>query len=342
VDVATHLLVSLALVRAFFPRCSWRFVSVVVLAGVLADIDLLTLFFGPDAYLSGRFTWTHSILGTLAIIAASTLLVVLFTRKSSPPQKAAPANTGFAAVGIATCIAAIAHVLTDLATSRGIALLWPFRQTRFAGDLLPTTDPWILILLIAGILLPELFALVSSEIGARDKAPRGRNGARLALALLCIYVGVRFSLHTTAAARLDAHAYRGESPRRVAALPDSLSPFTWHGIAETTSQICTMDVPAMYASRFDSESSVCVHKPEPSSAFTAAQQTEAAQRFVAAARFPKASVDTFDLETVIVIRDVRDLAEEQSRLALAARILVDSKGQVTSQHIVWARNVRLR
>ena len=336
------MLASLALARGFFPRRPWSFVFAFVLAGTLADIDLLSLLFGPSAYLSGRNTWTHSILGILAITAFSALVGRSLGTRSGPPQKAGPTNATFPAIFAAACFAATVHFLMDLATSSGITVLWPFAAARFAWDVLPATDPWILSLLIAGLLLPEVFRLVSSEIGVKDKSPRGRNGALIALALVCHYTGARVVLHGDAAAQLDAHSYHGETPRRIAALPDSLSLFTWHGIVETTSEICTIDAPAGNAARFDPETAVCVHKPEPSPALTAAQQTDAAQRFLAAAQFPKASVAATDGGTEVVIRDMRDTATNDALHALAVRILLDPKGLVTSQRILWARHVYLR
>jgi hypothetical protein len=342
VDFGTHLFTSLAISRGFFPRRPWRFLVAVTLAGTLADVDLLSILLGPSAYLSSRYTWTHSIIGTLAIIATTVLMGHFFAGDHRPSSAAGPASDSFGAMLTATTLAAVVHLSMDLATPQGVAVLWPFRPTRFAWDLLPATDPWILALLLAGVFLPELFALVSSEIGARDKAPRGRNGALIALAFIAIYTGSRFYLHANAAAQLDAHSYHGESPHRVAALPDTLSLFTWHGIVETTSQICTTKVPVTRVSGFDPETANCVHKPTPSAVLAAAQQTDAARRFVAAARFPKASVSAQDFETEIVLRDMRDLAQEENRQALAARIFVGPKDQVTSQSIVWARNLRLR
>jgi membrane-bound metal-dependent hydrolase YbcI (DUF457 family) len=251
VDLATHALTSLALARGFFPRRSWRFVAGVVLAGTLADADLLTLLFGPGAYLSGRLTATHSLAGTVLVVAVAAAFCVVVRPKNGPPQKAGPTNPGLGTILLAALLAAVVHLLMDLATSCGVALLWPFRATRFAGDFLPEIDPWILALLLAGILLPELFRLVGSEIGAKEKAPRGRNGAIVALALVQIYVGGRAILHGNGVAQLGAHSYRGESPRQAAAFPDSLSLVTWHGVVETASQICTADVPAAGTGRFD-------------------------------------------------------------------------------------------
>src|SRR5258708_33838696 len=111
-------------------------------------------------------------------------------------------------------------------------------MTRFAWDWLPGVDPWILALLLAGILLPELFGLVGSEIGAKTKAPRGRNGAIAALVLALIYVGGRATLHGNAVAQLDAHTYRGESPRRLAAVGDPASLAARHGGGGAATQGC--------------------------------------------------------------------------------------------------------
>jgi len=343
VDPASHALASLALVRGFFPRRSWRFTVIVVLAGTLADLDLLTLLFGPATYLSGRNTLTHSLLGTCAIVAIVCVCGYAWEKRRRAPQKTGPASAnGLGVLLLATFLAAELHPLLDLSTPDGIAIFWPFRPTRFAWDLLPATDPWILSLLLAGWLLPLVFSLVSVEIGAKSKSPRGHSGARIALALVCVYFGARFTMHSAAARQLDSHSFRGESPRQSGALPDSLSLLTWHGIAETTSLICTIDVPATPTSNFDSETAACVHKPEPSPALFTAQHTEAVRQFLSASRFPKATVGAMENGTEVVVRDLRYTVLGESRFAPAARVLLDSGGQVTSQRIVWAQDVRLR
>jgi membrane-bound metal-dependent hydrolase YbcI (DUF457 family) len=312
----------------------------VVLAGTLADVDLMA---GPAAYLSGRFTFTHSILGTVVVIASAAGVSRFLRARSGPPRKAGPTkNEGITAFLFAALLAAVVHVVMDLGASGGVALLWPMNGRRFAWDCLPGTDPWILALLLAGILLPELFALVGSEIGAKSKAPRGRNGALAALAMVVIYAGARATLHANAAAQLDAHSYRGESPRRVGAFADALSLVTWHGVVETATQICTVNVPAIQNTRFDPESAVCVYKPEESPVLAAAQQTEATRNFMQAARFPKASVGMTEDGTEVVVRDFRDIAEEEKAFAVAVRVLLDRYGAVISQKIIWASKARLR
>ena len=339
--------------RGFFPRRAWWFVMGVALAGTLADVDLLAELFGPKAYLSWRHTYTHSILGTVVVIAIAAGVSLLLRAKSSPTRKpirdaeSAPQKgvvtkeEGIATLLAATTLAAVVHVLMDLATSSGVELLWPVGETRFAWDWLPRIDPWILVVPLAGTLVPELFGLVGSEIGAKSKTPRGRDGALAALALLVIYVGARATLHGNAAAQLDAHTYRGESPRRVAAFADPVSLVTWRGLVETSTQICTMSVPAM-GTRFDPEGGVCVYKPEDSIFLQAAGRTETVKQFLKAARFPKASVGATEDGTEVMIRDARHTAEEEKRFAVAVRVLLDRKGRVTRQEILWASEIRLR
>jgi inner membrane protein len=325
-----------------------------VLAGTVADVDLFSVLFGPGTYLSARHTFTHSILGTVAVVAAAigtAQLLRLKRRPSRTPvrdaqnalQKAAATQeAGIVTLLIAATLAAVVHVLMDMCTSSGVALLWPWRETRFAWDWLPRVDPWILVLLLAGILLPELFGLIGSEIGTKDTSPRGRSGAIAALVLVLFYVGARATLHGNAVAQLDAHTYRGGSPRRLAAFADPVSLVTWHGVVEMATQICTVNVPASESARFDPESAVCVHKPEDSPPLQSAEQTEATKKFLHPARFPKASVGTIEDGTEVVVRDVRDYAQDEKRFAVAARVLLDRNGKVTRQEILWASEVRLR
>ena len=332
-DIPTHALTSFALARGFFPRRGWPIVVGMLIAGTIADVDQLSVFFGPAAYLAAHRTWTHSILATFLIAAIAAAITFYLDKKRTIPLHIMLAG----AFG-----AAAAHIVLDLFQSAGETLLWPFRATRFAADYLPRIDPWILTLLLAGILLPELFRLVGSEIGAKHKTPRGRNGALVALALIVIYISARGVLHGDATSILDAHSYRGESPRRLGAFPDPISLFTWHGIAETQSLVCLADVPVHSASEFDAEAANCQHKPESSPALDQAQKTAVAERFLRSARFPRATVEKTQDGYEVTIRSLRDVVEQETSHSVAARIVLNAKPRVLSQEIIWAGNLRLR
>jgi membrane-bound metal-dependent hydrolase YbcI (DUF457 family) len=331
-DIPTHALASFALARGFFPRRGWPIVAGMLIAGTIADIDQLSVFFGPAAYLAAHRTWTHSILATFIVVAmAAAVSFSLDKTKVIPPR----------IILAAAFVAAAAHILLDLFQSAGESLLWPFRTTRFAADYLPRIDPWILALLLAGILLPELFRLVSSEIGAKDKTPRGRNGALVALALIVVYISARGMLHGDAISVLDAHSYRGESPRRLGAFPDALSLFTWTGIVETQSLVCLAEVPVHSAREFDAEAANCQHKPEFSPALDMAQKTVTADKFLQSARFPRATVEKTQDGYEVTIRSLRDVVEQETH-SVAARIVLDAKPRVFSEELVWAKELKLR
>lgn len=332
-DIPTHALTSFALARGLFPRRGWPIVVGMLVAGTIADVDQLSVFFGPAAYLAAHRTWTHSILATLIIAAIAATLTFYLDKTESIPLRTILA---------AAFVGDAAHIVLDLFQSAGETLLWPFRATRFAADYLPRIDPWILTLLLAGILLPELFRLVGSEIGAKHKTPRGRNGALIALALIVVYISARGVLHGDATDILDAHSYRGESPRRLGAFPDPISLFTWHGIAETQSLVCLAEVPVHSAREFDAEAANCQHKPEFSPALDLAQKTAVAEKFLRSARFPRATFEKTQDGYEVTIRSLRDVVEQERSHSVAARIVLDAKPRVLSEELVWAKNLRPR
>jgi membrane-bound metal-dependent hydrolase YbcI (DUF457 family) len=333
VDIATHALSSYALARGFFPRRHWPVIAGMILAGTFADIDLLSALLGPAAYFAGHRTYTHSFLGALLIIAVAALFTIFVAKKQTE---------SISSLLLPLAAASFLHIVLDLFQSEGVTLLWPFSISRFALDWLPTIDPWILAILIVGIFLPELFRLVTSEIGAKSKSPRGRNGAVLALACIAVYIVARAGLHSGTTAALEPHSYQGESARRVAAYPDAFSVLTWHGVVETQSLLCTVNVPAGPGAKFDAEGAVCLHKPDPSPQLDAAQKTHTAREYLNAEPFPRALVAKTQSGYDVVIRSMRDLAEDEVRHRVAALIHVDSNFSVSSQELVWAKDVSLR
>jgi membrane-bound metal-dependent hydrolase YbcI (DUF457 family) len=338
VDFATHVLLSLAIARAFFPRGGWPVFLAALAGGTLADADLFSIFFGPSAYLSFHHTFTHSLPGTVVVVVAS-VIIAFFARSREPLV--------FTTLFLAASTTAIAHLFVDLCQSDGITLLWPFRSTRIAGDFISASDFWLPGLLLAGILLPELFRLVSTEIGAKDKAPRGRNAATAVLAVLIIYVGVRATFHQRAMSTLEAHTYHGESSRHSAAFPDSVSLFRWHGLVETTSAICQIEVPIGTQKSFDPEALACLHKPEPSPQLAAAVATPTARKLLQAIRFPRAAVQrnaprqNVD-EYEVAIRSLADPAAGLSDHSVGVQIVLDANARVLDEEIVWARYLRIR
>lgn len=299
-----------------------------LLAGTAADLDWLSGGFGPAAYLQWHGGAFHSILGTLLAAFAISLAVRAYAKRR-----------GMSLTGVlwwlAPMCAALLHVGMDALLPSGIGLIWPFLARRIALDWAPEFDLWLLTLFLAGILLPELFRLVSDEIGAKSRKPRGQVGAVLALMLIAAYLGARGVLHTNAITMLMDRAYSGESPRRAAAFPDSTSPVLWHGIVETESAIHLLQVPTGPLAKFDPEDALHIHKPEASPILDAAQRTDEARQFLAFARFPKATVQHEVEGYSVEIRDLKYDALGQTSRVVEAKINLSPAGQPNYAHLEW-------
>jgi len=331
VDPLTHGVASFALQRAFFPRLSWRSVILIVAAGVIADVDWLSASLGPSGYMRWHRTVTHSLL-FVAVLAIAGFLFAQSTKKTG-----GGIWTGFSWLPVAA--AGLLHLFLDVLQADEVALLWPFSSRRFALDVLPPLEPWLLTILIAAILLPELFLLVSEEIGSRTKRPRGRNGALVGLTLAALYIGLRALLHANAVASLEAHTIAGETPHRAAAFPDTTSPFLWHSVVETQSALNVVTMRSMGGEVGYASGVTTLHKPEPSPMLTAAQNSPAAVVFVKFARFPKAVVQTESEGYSVEIQDLKDQATDEKSHAIFADINLDKHSRVLSSELQWQKSL---
>jgi inner membrane protein len=329
VDPLTHVLASYALKRAAFPLVPRSTTIAVLIAGTVADIDLLSKFAGPSAFLTFCRTCSHSLFA--AVLLSLVLTLFLHLRKRAQMENSSRPLGIFAAA----LAAYILHLLMDLCQSAGLELFWPFSPRRFALDWLPHLDLWLLGILLAGILLPSLSGLVTEEIGAKSKGPRGKMGASLALATMILYVVLRFVLHGNALATLESRSYRGESPRKTAAFPESGSPFRWLGIVETVSALHEVEVDVGPGASFNPDAAVASYKPEPSPALDAARDTPVARRFLQVARFPKATVEKTPDGFHIILRAFPNSSDVSSGLRVHAIIETDSSGKILSQELAW-------
>ncbi len=328
-DPLTHALASYSLKRAAFPRVAPSATIAMLIAGTIADMDSLSKFAGPSAFLAFYRTYCHSLLAALLFSLLVTLPFFLRRRGSAEIQ------TSPLPIFVAALTASVLHLLMDLCQSIGVELLWPFSTRRFALDWVAHLDLWILGILLAGILLPALSGLVTEEIGAKSKGPRGKVGASLALASMILYVVLRFVLHGNALAALESRTYRGESPRKAAAFAESGSPFRWHGIVETESALHDVEIGVGPAASFDPDSAVTSYKPEPSPALDAARDTAVARRFLRLARFPKATVEKTPDGFHIILRAFPYSRDVSSGLRVRALIDTDSSGKILSQELAW-------
>jgi membrane-bound metal-dependent hydrolase YbcI (DUF457 family) len=350
-DPVTHGISSWVLSRAGCNRISPRATTILVTAGVLPDLDLLSVFAGPAAYLRFHHTLSHSLLSSLVLAFAIAGAFCLRERHSargpvshvgSPPrtpkrqsQKAAQ-PLSFQQAFALSAIGVAVHILLDVCGTGGVRLLWPFNSRFTSWDLLPPIDPVIQLLLLAGIALPGLMRLVGDEIGERRRGLPPVRGAALALIVVCVYIGFRADLHSRAVNLLLSYNYHGNVPTIAGAFPEGNSPFSWRGVASTQNTIEVAGISLSSGEEFNPANTIANFKPDPSPALSAAQQATVSREFLPVARFPIANIETTDTGYQFTMHDLRFPEDSADPGNLRAVVNLNFENQIVSQELVRA------
>ena len=297
-----------------------------VVSGLIADVDWVTRLGGASAFLHGHRTVTHSLVGTGVIVAAVAATAWVFGRIYPKFSVNIYPALAICAVG------AGAHLLLDLLNGYGVLLLWPFSAKWTAWDLVDSVDSWILFFLIVGLLVPELFRLVHEEIGSRSKRNGRQRGAIFGLAGVLLVIAGRGYSHQRAIALLDARVYREQTPLVVAALPRPSNPLVWSGVVETDNAIFNLEVPLGPGRRFDPDVADVHYKPQPSVMLKNAVASSAALDFLNFARFPLANVEPRGDGFEVRLRDMRFESELPGRRGVIAVVELNAQSQVIGEH----------
>jgi membrane-bound metal-dependent hydrolase YbcI (DUF457 family) len=324
----THAFTSLALAHAGERRLPRFGASMMIVAGLAPDLDYASYFAGPGAFLRFHRTLLHSVAGaavTACVVGAGFCLLDRM-RPVKKPSGAAPARPLPFAAAFAICaVGSAGHVLLDLFSGAGVQLLWPFRARWFGWELVTNLDPWVLLILVAGLLLPLLFRLVNEEVGDRRKTRGSSRAAIVTLILIAAYFGVRADLRDRAIDLLLAREYHGRIPLSAGAFPTAWQPFDWRGVVVTDDTIEEVEVPLGAAgAEFDSNRSLTHYKPQDSPALETGQMTPEARRFLVYARFPFASVQRIEDDYRVEVHDLRFEQDDTSAANIFVRVDLSS------------------
>jgi inner membrane protein len=328
-DPVTHALASVALSRAGLNKISRAATPILIVSGLIADIDWLARLGSAEVFLRGHRTATHSLVGTAAIVACVAAISFLLGRKF--PRF----SVGIVPALLISAIGAGGHLFLDLLNGYGVKLLWPISQKWFAWDLAYAVDSWILFFLLAGLLLPELFRLVHEEIGSRSKANGRQRGAIAGLVLAGLVIGGRAYAHGRALALLDSREYRGQTPLIVAAFPRPSNPLLWSGVVETDNAVINLEVPLGLGRTFDPDLAEVHFKPQPSLALQNALASPAAVEYLNFARFPLASVQPEGDGFQVRLRDMRFASELPGQRGIVAVIHENAQNLVVSDQVEY-------
>ena len=242
----THFLTGACLARAGLNRKTALATATVTLASEAPDIDVLGRIKGPVFGFAHHRGFTHSFLGLILVSAGVVALMYLVWRirgrKTDHPRGAPRWGLLFLfAYG-----AGLTHILLDFTNNYGVRPFWPFSEKWYSWDIVFIVEPVILVLLVAGLALPALFASRrknSKKISnTLQGGPPGRLAATLALAGVVALWGVRDFEHRRAVYFVRSRSYEGVAPIRASAYPYWLSPFRWYSVAETQNFYATMGV----------------------------------------------------------------------------------------------------
>jgi membrane-bound metal-dependent hydrolase YbcI (DUF457 family) len=337
VEPFTHAFSSLALARAGQGRLPRFGTLMMVVSGVAPDLDYVSYFGGASGFMRFHRATLHSVVGAGLMVCAIAGAFFLLDRRI-PPNKSAPVvgPLKFApALGVCALGAAV-HLLLDLGSGVGVQLLWPFRARWYGRDLVTNFDPWVLALLIAGLLLPILFKLVNEEVSSGQKRRTGRPSAVITWVLLAGYFGFRAHLHSEAVDLLLSREYHGRIALAGDAFPEVASPFNWRGVAVTDDTLEEVEISPTRADEFDSNSSITRYKPADSPALEVAEKSSAARDFLDYARLPLANVRRIEADYRVDVRDARFPENDDEPANIVLRVDLGSNLEIRRDELLFA------
>ena len=271
-EPVTHILTGACLARTGLNRRAAYTTLAMAVAAEFPDIDTLWGMRGPVASFEHHRGITQTFLGIpfeaaiivagiyglhrwriarAARIPASVHSSASVTRK---PLTAAAVRWGLL-YGFAL-LALLSHLLLDYTNNYGLRPFFPFNPRWYAASITFIFDPLMFALLLAALVLPGIFRLVSSEVGARRQPFAARGWSVAALLGVCGLWGLRAVEHARAvdlamAQSVETHPgvdLQGETPaagapaveppaiyfqpQRTLASPDPLSPFRWYTVSD--------------------------------------------------------------------------------------------------------------
>jgi inner membrane protein len=322
----THFLTGACIARAGLNRKTALATATVTLAAEAPDIDVLGNLKGPVFGFAHHRGFTHSFLGLVFVSAMVVGVVYLWWRLRGRKIKDPNLPPRWGLLFGFAYLAGLTHIMLDFTNHYGVRPFWPFLEKWYSWDIVFIVEPIILLLLVAGLLLPALFSLINDEIGVRRKGPQGRLAATLALAGVVALWGVRDYEHRRAVNALEARVYEGAEPTRASAYPSWINPFRWYGVVETQNFFATMLVDSSVPD-VDPEGQMRIrYKPEETPVTLAAKKSYLGRVYLDWAKYPITETEKIESPPGYIVRftDLRyDYPGRTGRSPLSAAVQLD-------------------
>jgi inner membrane protein len=282
----THLLTGACMGRAGLNRTTSYATLMLTLAAEFPDIDVLWSLKGPVATLAHHRGLTHSFIGAPIDSAIVLALVYAFHRWRNRRGKSPSADPRWALLFLFGILATFSHILLDFTNNYGVRPFLPFNWHWYSWDIVWIVEPFILLALILGLVVPSIFALVGSEIGAHQEKFRGRWSATVALLAICGIWWMRDFQHRKAVTLLTSTDYRGEVVQNAAALPYPVNPFAWAGVVETPSFYAKVPIDSYTTGSDQLDRAQILYKPPETPITMAAKRSPLGRAYLDWSRFP--------------------------------------------------------
>ena len=329
----THFLTGACLGRAGFNRKTALATATMTLAAEAPDLDVLGQFRGPVYGFAHHRGFTHSFAGLLLVSAlvVGFMYVVWRLRGRRTNDPSLPPRWGL--LFLFAYIAGRSHILLDYTNNYGVRPFWPFWEKWYSWDIVFIVEPVLYVFLILGLVLPSFFALINEEIGVRQKGPKGRLAATVALVCVALLYGVRDYEHRRAVHALEARTYQGAVPVRASAYPTYVNPFLWYGVVETPGFFAMAPVNSR-APEVDAEDRLDIrYKPEETPVTLAAKKSYLGRVYLDWAQYPVTETETLPEGYRVSFEDLRFAYpwRRAGRTPLGAAVELNDRAHVTAQ-----------
>jgi inner membrane protein len=240
-EPVTHMLTGACLSRAGLNKKAAYATLAMTVAAEFPDIDTLWSLEGPIAGFQHHRGITHTFIAVpfeAALIVGLVWLWHRFRVSRGKAETAAPVNWWM--LWIASLVGLLSHLLLDFTNNYGLRPFFPFNPRWYAGSIVFIFEPLIFLLLVGALVMPLLFGLINSEVGAQKPKFRGQGWALAALLGICGIWTWRINEQQKAirlAAQMDLSASAPEGTPvmvgRISASPYPVNPYKWHMVMET-------------------------------------------------------------------------------------------------------------
>jgi inner membrane protein len=278
----THFLTGACIGRAGLNRKTAYATLVAVLAAEAADLDVLWSLAGPVEELKHHRGITHTFLATPVVAAAAVGAVWLIDRglRAWRARKSIVLNLNAMATPtihwgwlyLTALLSALSHLLLDWTNNYGLRPFYPFNTRWYAGSFVFIAEPVLLGVLTLALVMPWIFGLADSEIGAKKIKFRGRGWAIFALTAMVLLWGWRRAEQGRARMLLENAPITTAPIQRVDLEPYPINPFHWRAIVETQEFYQTAEINTL-SGEITSEPHSILYKPSATPATEAAKRT---------------------------------------------------------------------